>query len=221
MRTYPYFKRRHKIRDRRLRLTFLSALIIVLAFHFCAITFYLLPLNPVNIFHGELFNFYLEPFFTQDWHLFAPNPPTTNERYLIQLRLRRGGEPDILETEWLDVTTPLIRQFWRNPLSSSVLRFRTIANISDDYRQTCIKPSSEPHTPSAYELHNTSLFKRLLGILAHELCDGTEYEPVAVRARLISEDIVPFSEWESGDVMPHEPKSLTMDWFSCAEVDSN
>jgi hypothetical protein len=133
--------------------------------------------------------------------------------------VRRRGNPDVFETAWLDVTTPLIHQIWRNPLSSSVPRFRTITNITDDYRQTCIKPSAEPHTPTTYELHSTSLFKRLLGILAQELCNGTELEPVAVRARLISEDIVPFSEWESGDVMSHEPKSLTMDWFSCAQID--
>lgn len=172
----------------------------------------------MNIFHGQLLNFYLDPFFTQDWHLFAPNPPTTNERYLIQLRVRRRGETDVLETAWLDVTTPLIREFRHNPLSSTVPRFRTIANIIDDYRQTCLKPSSEPHTPLAYELHTTALFKRLLEVLAQEVCQGTEFEPLAVRARLISEDIMPFSEWESGDVMPHQPKSLTMDWFSLADI---
>jgi hypothetical protein len=89
-----------------------------LLFHFAATLLYLTPLNPVKLALSGAINSYMQPYFAQNWHLFAPNPVDTSRVITVSCRLSQAqGQP--VETEWYDVSTLLRRQFQSNRFSAA------------------------------------------------------------------------------------------------------
>lgn len=78
----------------------------VLAFHFIMTALYNTPFNPVKRDLDEVIVGYMSPFFSQDWHLFAPDPVDTDSGILVRSKVRSEG--GLRVTEWADVTTPHI-----------------------------------------------------------------------------------------------------------------
>lgn len=87
-----------------------SSLLIVLMtcifiFHFAITLFYNFPLNPISNQYNLQIQNYMNPLFTQNWKLFAPNPVSANNMLYI-----RGNYTDeygeIKQTNWIDATTP-------------------------------------------------------------------------------------------------------------------
>jgi hypothetical protein len=77
-----------------------------LAFHFAMTLAYLTPLNPLKLALQQPVLAYMQPFFAQNWHLFAPDPVRDSRVLTVSCRLRQpdGG---LVETPWADVSTPL------------------------------------------------------------------------------------------------------------------
>lgn len=88
----------------------LKKLVIILAVllfssHMFFTLLYLTPFNPVKAKHSFTVNAYMEPVFSQNWRLFAPNPASTNNKFLVRAEL---GDGEI--TEWQDLTTFMIEK---------------------------------------------------------------------------------------------------------------
>ncbi len=84
----------------------------VLATYFTSTFLYLTPPNPVKARHLSVIVRIEHPFFSQNWHLFAPHPIRTN--LILTGRCRAGDRT----TQWKDLTTPLVAGHHRNRLSA-------------------------------------------------------------------------------------------------------
>lgn len=88
----------------------------MLTFHF---TMTLLYVEPANPFRDQVQSFvegYMTPYFTQNWHLFAPLPEEPSKHLGVVCRFAEPGVPD---TEVIDVTAPHYEHFQRYRLSAS------------------------------------------------------------------------------------------------------
>jgi len=83
----------------------------VLAIYFTATFLYLTPPNPVKARHLATILRIEHPLFSQNWHLFAPNPVRSN--LILAGRCRVGDQT----TPWKDLTTPLVAGHHRSRLS--------------------------------------------------------------------------------------------------------
>jgi len=95
-----------------------SGLACLLLFHFTMVLLYNSRPNPIKLRHYRFIAAYMTPVFAQDWHLFSPNPIAFDVILLIKTRLRDRTTGRLHETEWVDITTPIIRQLHRRRLSS-------------------------------------------------------------------------------------------------------
>lgn len=77
----------------------------LLLFHFGMTVAYLTPLNPAKLRVHHWITGYMQPFFIQNWHLFAPDPVKDTRVLMVSCRLR---QPDgtLTETPWADISTP-------------------------------------------------------------------------------------------------------------------
>lgn len=78
--------------------------------HFSIIALHAGPINPISAKLQPFLNTYVIPFFYQNWHLFAPDPITTNFRLFAQVRYIEAGEDEPVESPWIDVMTPLLEK---------------------------------------------------------------------------------------------------------------
>ncbi|WP_258728642.1 DUF5819 family protein [Bacillus atrophaeus] len=82
-------------------LVFMLSLIVIL--HTIMMVMYNLPLNPVNFKHEKLISSYMNPLFTQNWQLFAPDPVSTNNNIICRGTFTNNkGQKE--HTEWIDIT---------------------------------------------------------------------------------------------------------------------
>ncbi len=97
---------------RKLSVWFAAAVCaVVLGTYFSATFLYLTPPNPVKARHlGTILSVEL-PLFSQNWHLFAPNPVRSN--LLLAGRCGVGSQT----TPWTDLTTPFVAGHHRNRFS--------------------------------------------------------------------------------------------------------
>ncbi|WP_214808607.1 MULTISPECIES: DUF5819 family protein [unclassified Exiguobacterium] len=91
----------------------LSLILIFTLFH-CVITFaYNMPINPISHKSAKIINNYMEPLFSQNWHLFAPNPVSTNNCVIVKGTYfdEKGNKK---ETGWLNLTEKYINTYQVN-----------------------------------------------------------------------------------------------------------
>lgn len=88
-----------------------------LAFHFTMVVLYNARPNPIKLRHRDFIGSYMDPLFTQDWHLFSPAPINFDIILLLRARLR-GEHGQLVETRWVDITTPLLDRLHRRRLSA-------------------------------------------------------------------------------------------------------
>jgi hypothetical protein len=77
--------------------------------HFFILFLYNGPPNPVQKRNYEAIARYVEPYFSQDWRLFAPNPINFNSQILVRAKIGDGATPE-RQTPWLNLTAPAIAQ---------------------------------------------------------------------------------------------------------------
>lgn len=187
-----------------------ALLVAGLAGHYSFVLLHLLPKNPVTIFYGDVVDGYVRPFFVQNWHLFAPTPPLTKQSIHIQLALRPKNKGEVALSEWIDITSPLVRRLWRNRLSPAVTRQRTIEGVVGDYANLLIRWKQSPESKLPLN-HAARRYRFLLAAIAGNLYSEESFELLAVRARLLHESAPPISEL--GKVNPDEElRSLVLPW---------
>lgn len=76
--------------------------------HFIIISLHAGPVNPISVALKPLTDRYVSPVFYQNWHLFAPNPLTINQKLYVKIKYREQHSSKEVESEWLDVTSPMI-----------------------------------------------------------------------------------------------------------------
>src|ERR1043165_27054 len=81
-------------------------LLMALALHFGATVVYLMPLNPLKLHFQRSLQKYIDPYFSQRWELFAPNPVVDSRRFLVSCRLHAPDGTDA-DSAWADITTPV------------------------------------------------------------------------------------------------------------------
>ncbi|WP_437293377.1 DUF5819 family protein [Sorangium sp. So ce426] len=100
-----------------------------LCFHFAMTLGYLTPQNPLQLRFARLISGYMNPFFEQNWHLFAPDPITDTRLVMVACRLR---EPDgsTTETGWTDITTPYWESHLENRLGPATRLGRSVTGAA-------------------------------------------------------------------------------------------
>lgn len=82
-----------------------GTLLLLLLGHFTVVAFSLLPANPISHQFKYQIEGYVDPWFSQTWNLFAPNPIASNQRLLFRYDVYRGGQRST--SSWVDVVEPL------------------------------------------------------------------------------------------------------------------
>ncbi|MDO4230412.1 MAG: DUF5819 family protein [Capnocytophaga sp.] len=80
---------------------------------------------------------YVDPFFSQAWTLFAPNPINTNMSLLMKFNYQtKEGTTQIID--WIDITEPLIRErkeyFWSPAQRISKFTQSCMSNINENHK---------------------------------------------------------------------------------------
>jgi hypothetical protein len=98
----------------------------LLGFHFLIAAFSQAPLTPMKLRYYDVVSSYLDPYFSQNWLLFAPNPLADDRGILARARCADGTV-----TQFYDVTTPAIHK----AQSSRFFPARTSRLISSTLQQ--------------------------------------------------------------------------------------
>lgn len=86
--------------------------IVGLVAHFGLTIMHVGPISPLSQQLAPVTNAWINPFFNQNWELFAPDPVNTDMGLLVQAR-----GPDVADEEaWVDISTPLLERKLHNPL---------------------------------------------------------------------------------------------------------
>ena len=88
-----------------------------LAFHFVAVLLHVTPANPVNLTARSWVQSYIDPYFLQQWRLFAPKPGGRDENVHVRCHYTEGGQAQ--STEWRDITKPMIEAHRGNRLGAA------------------------------------------------------------------------------------------------------
>jgi hypothetical protein len=76
------------------------AVVAVLGVHLAATFLYNAPANPVSQRYAKQVQWWMDPLFTQNWRLFAPNPISEN----VTVQARASLSPDGAVTGWFDLS---------------------------------------------------------------------------------------------------------------------
>lgn len=83
------------------------ALLACLSFHLIIHLLYLAPANPATSQYSELTNKYMSTFFTQNWHLFAPEPATSSLKISYRCSTRKEWHHPLQELLFTHKKFPL------------------------------------------------------------------------------------------------------------------
>ncbi len=203
--------------DRRLRLkrALVAAAPLVLGaalcIHFAATALYLTPANPIKLRIGRLADAYMEPYFSQRWELFAPDPIVDTRLLIVSCRVDIG-DGVTRDLPWVDVTTPLraLKYRYRFSPADRVDRAQHVAlylvfprpdKLAERMRN--VDDNSPEHRAlvarlDAQRARSTTIGERLLARVASAECDRVNGvgRTRAVRVRMIAIETPPFSKRE-------------------------
>lgn len=92
-------------------------IVVFLTIHFSILFLYQLPDNPIKQQYSKNLGCYVDPFFTQAWTLFAPNPINSNMSLLFRFQIFDSEIRDT--TEWVDISEPMILMHRKSFFSSA------------------------------------------------------------------------------------------------------
>lgn len=135
--------RMRRVREHRWTVATVAVVVsVVFVFHFSMIGLYLLPLNPVKLKLGRYLGVYVDPFFYQDWHLFAPDPIDSSQSVIGKCRV--GS----VESGWFDVTHGTIERLEQKPIASAL---SSVLNLQQNLIRAYLLGSSEADEVSLIE----------------------------------------------------------------------
>jgi hypothetical protein len=106
-----------------------AALLVLLAFHVTMIQLSNMPLSPLKLQYSDLIEHYVNPLFTQNWLLFAPQPLDEDIALMVRGRFKDPRTGRLQTTRWLNVTEPLIDAVRKNRLTPLALVELGEANV--------------------------------------------------------------------------------------------
>lgn len=193
-----------------------------LAIHFVLITVAMMPLSILGVRHGDLARVYVDPILTQQWTLFAPDPPQSNTRLQFQCRTRRGIGG------WLDLASSLQAEHARTRISPTAYLFRLEraavfaalgvhdpviaeltekANERDDEALKALAREMEALREQQLESQREFLYR----LVEHHCAQVEGDDVLAVRARVTFEAIPKYSE-RNVDPAPAKLTAVAFDW---------
>ncbi len=104
-------------------------------FHFFILAWHHLPENPIKHQFKYQISGYVNPLFSQQWTLFAPNPVSTNISINYKLKGYQDGKPADT-TEWLDTNDPLIEFRRSNSFSAGQRLLKYLSSCCMDILKT-------------------------------------------------------------------------------------
>lgn len=109
----------------------------VLLSHFSLLALHQLPENPLQHQFKKNLLSYVDPFFSQAWTLFAPNPINSNMSLLMRFEYHIDGSVDT--TNWIDLTEPLIKireeSFWSPAQRLSKFTQTCMSNVNESHKK--------------------------------------------------------------------------------------
>lgn len=209
-------------------LSVIAGLCLLLSFHFLVVVAHNSPPNPVKLRHALFINGYMNTFFTQDWHLFSPNPISYDAVLLVKSRIKHRTTGGVVETDWVDITTPLLERMHESRFSSLgslthihvyTLLQRSLSPGVNEYMKRFCK--DDPNNPScngetseakARNERADKLMTRVASAHAFKLY-GAEHDVEQVKVRIVINKFPRFSQRaqpdEQGEFSYHE-----FEWMS-------
>ncbi|MGW1739838.1 DUF5819 family protein [Nocardia sp. NPDC001965] len=161
----------------------------------------------------------MHPYLQQDWHLFAPNPPTVNRKLWVSVRVERG--PDVVELPEFDIQyaiedMPRSRP-WLPTKQPEVTRASQDRMRSYVSELIAIKEAPAEQQAGLHRDLNTRFQGSLRSIsrIISKYAEARypELRILEVRARFTQTDIVPFSRRFSTTDTMTERDVLETAWF--------
>lgn len=111
-----------------------SAMVLIgglLAVHFTLVLIANLPVSPLRAEYRNQIEFWVHPWFSQNWSFFAPEPISEDVDLLVRGRsVERGA---VTTTAWMDVNQPLIDEVRHNRFSALFVVEMTLSNLLNTY----------------------------------------------------------------------------------------
>lgn len=164
-----------------------GVLILLLIVHTLLVVLSLTPDNPVKKQYQDRIQGYMDPLFTQNWKLFAPNPVSQHRSLAAQARIVDPRTGKTTESEWLDLSQPLIKQKQQNRLSSEALVTRYIISGIRDYH----------HRNEGRKQNGEKMLQRAASTALQQ--QWPEQEIQEIRFRTILQSVPPFDERHRDD----------------------
>lgn len=89
----------------------------VFTVHFTFVEIMNMPTNPIKLQYYDVLEAYVNPFFTQNWSFFAPDPIADDLSLFVRAQ-RRRADGMLLQSPWYDVSDALIDASNGKPLSA-------------------------------------------------------------------------------------------------------
>ncbi|MFM9583095.1 DUF5819 family protein [Streptomyces caniscabiei] len=194
----------------------------LLGAHFLMAAMSQAPLNPVKLRLYDETSSYLDPYFTQNWLLFAPDPLSDDRGVMARAKCANG-----VNSDYYDVTTPHIRAVQQDrffPSRVSRLVTSSLQMVTDqdpvlDRLRSAEKKKRKPVVPlTSYEKNARDGAVRFLSRYAlsqmPHACDG---DVKSLQVRMYVHEL---PEWSERDAPPRRAKVIVQDfrWVDLKEL---
>ena len=177
------------------------------------------PINPITVDLASVINAYTQPFFRQNWQLFAPEPVSQEHGLIVRAVIENEDGSEII-TDYYDLTFPIIgtihttRLFpprrtrlgtsiqqllaFRDPLAERVReRQRTdVGQIDEESDHTTFEML--PLIPAEEETHQLAM-KLLQGLATESAREQWGEDVTQIQVRFVTHSFPPFSKRASPD----------------------
>jgi hypothetical protein len=175
-----------------------SAVVLV---HLTATFLYNAPANPVSQRYARSVNWWMEPLFSQNWRLFAPNPISEN----VEIDARASLDPDGRLTGWVNLSAQDEAAVRGNPVPGHIAE-NELRNAWFQWLQTH-DGTGNPTGPKADVMQ-----KYLLSVVLHRLDGHVGGTIGSVQIRAIT-TLIPGPGRTPAQTAP---QTRTLDWWSPA-----
>lgn len=198
---------------------FFGIIITIFLFHFTMTAIYVLPFNPIKNKINDFVVAYMEPLFTQNWMLFAPNPLSNN--YYVNIQVKDKSKK---QSKWMDISTPLYDANHSNRFSpvNKLVRIGTSTymqaiqsdELFDKIEQKKIEVNHQQQINKNKEIssHQKDGIQQLYNFGYYFAEKQFEKQEIhEIRIRVLSEKPIPFSKRNDKDYKP-EKSYITYGW---------
>lgn len=222
-----FFKIRVIVLENKLKKLSLIALILSLSFvfivHYAIIILKVGPINPLSVAVKQPVDTYTSEIFSQNWHLFAPEPVSFNATIYMQVDTGNNIKND----EWLDISSPLIEQNHNQIFTPFNRLVRIIDGLymdangfnQDDLTVRYLNKNENKNSEetkvlkeSINKLKDAGQDKLYKYASAYAKSIIPEEDIKRIRVKLITTDPIPFSKRNDPNIRSEISSSVTYNW---------